>query len=127
PYVAIWIEDSAGKAVRTISVWGKKQKYIRDLKTWWKIGVAQPTLVNAVSRASRAAGQYQLVWDGKDDKGAAVTPGTYTVRVETARENGPNTLLAGPIPCADKPATAAIPGNNEVDAVGLSYGPPAGP
>src|SRR5262249_39758492 len=38
PYVAVWVEDADGKAVRSLTVWGNAAKYQKDLTDWWKIG-----------------------------------------------------------------------------------------
>ena len=38
------------------------------------------TLVNEV----REAGEYRMVWDGRDDRGAAVQPGMFYVRFVAA-------------------------------------------
>ncbi|MBV9879678.1 MAG: DUF2271 domain-containing protein, partial [Gemmatirosa sp.] len=39
PYVAVWVEDAAGKPVRTLSLWvnttGRGPRYIRELKRWF--------------------------------------------------------------------------------------------
>jgi thiamine biosynthesis lipoprotein ApbE len=113
PYAAIWIEDDKGKAVRTLSVWGNAPKYLKDLNDWWKIGQQDADLVKAVTRATRGPGKYELVWDGKDDKGNALQQGTYTVRVEVHREYGAHLRQSGKIECADKAATTKMDKNDE--------------
>jgi thiamine biosynthesis lipoprotein ApbE len=113
PYAAIWIEDDKGKAVRTLSVWGNAPKYLKDLNDWWKIGQQDTDLVKAVTRATRGPGKYELVWDGKDDKGNALPQGTYTVRVEVHREFGAHLRQSGKIECADKAATTKMDKNDE--------------
>ncbi len=113
PYTAIWIEDAKGKAVRTLAVWGNSPKYLKDLSDWWKIGKGDSDLVKAVTRATRGPGKYELVWDGKDDKGNALPQGTYTVRVEVHREFGEHLRQSGKIECADKAATTKLEKNAE--------------
>jgi thiamine biosynthesis lipoprotein len=122
PFVAIWIEDADGKPVRTLAVWGKEAKYLKDLRSWWAFARNDRKLVQAVTRASRAPGRYQLVWDGNNDKGQPLPQGTYTVRVESAREKGQHVNMNGRIACMDKAATARIEGNSEIGEVSLSYG-----
>jgi len=123
PFVAIWIEDADGKPVRTLSVWGRETKYLKDLSSWWSFARNDRKLVQAVTRASRSPGQYELVWDGKDDAGVDLPQGTYTVRVESAREKGRHVNMKGSINCGEKPETAKIDGNSELGEVTLSYGP----
>ncbi len=113
PYTAIWIEDDKGKAVRTLAVWGNAPKYLKDLKDWWKIGKGDNDLVKAVTRATRGPGKYDLVWDGKDDKGNALPQGTYTVRVEVHREFGEHLRQSGKIECKDKPTNVKLEKNAE--------------
>ena len=42
PYVAIWIEDANGKAVKTLDVWHQMKgredgrKWLPDLRGWWR-------------------------------------------------------------------------------------------
>lgn len=113
PYTAIWIEDEQGKAVKTLAVWGNAPKYLKTLRDWWKIGKDDGDLVKAVARATRGPGKYDLVWDGKDDKGNPVSQGKYTVRVEVHREFGDDVTQRGEIECRDKPATVKLDKNTE--------------
>jgi len=122
PYVAVWVEDSEGKPVRTIAVWGTAPKYLKDLNDWWKIGKENQSLVKAVSRATRGPGKYDLLWDGKDDKGQVVSQGTYTVRVEVHREYGKHLRQSGKIDCMLEPATAKLDKNAESGEVTIAYG-----
>jgi thiamine biosynthesis lipoprotein len=125
PYVAVWIEDAQKKPVRTITVWGTADKYLKDLTEWWAFGGKDKDLVKAVTRATRNGGKYSLAWDGLDDKGNSVPRGTYTVRVEVHREHGNHIKdMAGTIECGDKPQATEIKGNLEVDGIKLTYAPP---
>jgi hypothetical protein len=121
PYTAIWIEDASGKAVRTLAVWGNSPKYLKDLNDWWKIGRGNHALVKAVTRATRGPGKYDLVWDGKDDKGNALPQGTYTVRVEVHREFGAHVRQAGKIECKDKPAATKVAKNSETGETVIEF------
>lgn len=121
PYTAVWVEDDKGKAVRTLAVWGNSPKYLKDLNDWWKIGKGNNDLIKAVTRATRGPGKYDLVWDGKDDKGTALGQGTYTVRVEVHREFGEHLRQSGKIECADKAATEKLPKNAETGETVIEY------
>jgi thiamine biosynthesis lipoprotein ApbE len=113
PYVAVWVEDDKGKAVRTLAVWGNAPKYLKDLNDWWKIGKGDAALIRAVTRATRGPGKYSLTWDGKDEKGNPVPQGTYTVRVEVHREFGAHLRQSGKIECKDKDASVKMDKNAE--------------
>jgi FAD:protein FMN transferase len=123
PYVAVWVEDAAGKPVRLLSVWGNAPKYWPSLTKFWVIGKTENNVVKTISRATRQPGQYSLTWDGKDDAGKAVAPGSYTIRVEARREGGGYANGSGKLDCLAKPAAAKIDANSEMDETKLTYGP----
>jgi FAD:protein FMN transferase len=122
PYTAIWIEDDAGKAVRTLAVWGSAPKYLKDLSDWWKIGKGDADLVKAVARATRGPGKYSLVWDGKDHQGNVLPQGTYTVRVEVHREHGSHLRQSGRIECKEDGARVTLERNEETNDTVIDYG-----
>ncbi len=102
PYVAVWIENSAGESVRTIQLeyqQGRKgQKWLDDLRRWFRGDQARvekggAELVDTISSATRDPGTYSVAWDGKSDTGKALTAGEYYVCVESARERGPYELV----------------------------------
>lgn len=123
PYVAIWIEDSAGKPIRTVTVWGNKPKYLRDLPDWWKFAGSDNTLVSAVTRATRRAGKYTVVWDGTDDKKEPVEPGEYTVQIEIHREHGARVRQTGKIMCGTAKVSVTLAKNAEADETQVTFGP----
>lgn len=93
PYVAIWIEDSTGQSVRTLALWREREKWLKDIRRWWrKVGRKDEALVDAVTSATRAAGQYSLTFNGLDDKGNPIANGDYFLRVEVVREKGGRTI-----------------------------------
>lgn len=101
PYVAVWIEDASGKAVRTLSLnyqKGKGDKWLPDLRRWYRADQARvqsggKDVISTLSAATRVPGTYNVAWDGKTDAGAAVANGTYFVCIEAAREKGPYSLI----------------------------------
>jgi hypothetical protein len=122
PYVAVWIEDAAGKPVRTVAVWGNSPKHIKELTTWWAFGAKDAALFPAVSKATRDGGTYKLSWDGDDDAGKPLPPGVYSVHVEVNREFGAHFKnMTGTIPCKAKPAGVDLPANAEVDGIKIRY------
>lgn len=93
PYVAVWVENEQQQPVRLIALWVQKPDWLKDLRRFWrKIGRSDSALVDAVSGATRKAGSYTLLWDGKDNNGQALAPGQYTLLVEAAREQGGRSL-----------------------------------
>lgn len=121
PYVAVWVENADAKPVRTITVWGNNPRWIKDLPQWWKFAKNDSTLVKAVSRATRAPGKYNLVWDGKDDAGKALPQGTYTVFVEVHREHGKLVRQTGKLVCGSEPAQLKLDRNAETGETLIEY------
>lgn len=129
PYVAVWLEDSAGNPIRTLSLWvetGRGSRWISDLRRWYRDGQAVyasggPDLITTVSSATRMPGRYSLVWNGRDDRGRPVAQGTYVVNLETAREHGPYTLAQKTVTIGPKPFTAAVAGNEELGGATIEY------
>ena len=87
PYVAVWAEDMSGQLVRDITVWTEKRRWLPDLFEWWKKSGSNGGGAS-VTRATRAPGRYQLLWDGLDDAGRPLPEGKYKIVVETNREHG---------------------------------------
>ena len=125
PYVAVWIEDAEGKPVRTLSLWVQTERrgprWIPDLRRWWKDEPNHDALLPTVSSATRGAGEYTLVWDGKDDAGKPVVQGKYTVFVEAVREHGTYGLSSKSVDVGGKPFKASLDANTEVEAVTVEY------
>ena len=121
PYVAIWAEDATGKTVRTISVWGNQPRWIPELSVWWKAVKADKTMTGKVTRATRAPGKYNVVWDGKDDQGEKLPQGTYTIRVEVHREHGRHATQVGKIACLGESAEIKLDKNAEAAETILQY------
>lgn len=97
PYIAAYITDKDDFPVRTLLLWivqgGKRQKWLPDLRQWYKDDktrrLVDPTdLVETRATATRRAGAYSVVWDGKDDLGQPLPTGKYTLHLEAAREKG---------------------------------------
>jgi thiamine biosynthesis lipoprotein len=123
PYVAVWVEDSSGKLVNMLALWGTKSKYYPDLSTIWGLvhGIFSP--FRSVTRATRPAGQYQLVWKGLDNDGKPVPPGSYRITVETNQEHGTYAKESGTIVIGNGPASITLPATANFDQVLVQYGP----
>jgi thiamine biosynthesis lipoprotein ApbE len=124
PYVVVWIEDEAGKTLRTLSLWvslggAGPDQWLPDLRRWYrgedqKALSAKKNLIYTIARPTRPPGRYTVVWDGKDDKGRPVPAGRYNVFVEAAREHGTNGLIRTAVPLGEAPFQATLPGNVEI-------------
>lgn len=121
PYVAVWVEDTDGKAVRTVTVWGNNPRWLNTMSAWWKIGKDDKSLVKAVSRATRAPGKYEVQWDGKDDAGKALPQGTYTIKIEVHREHGKDVIQSGKLECKAEPSKLVLEKNAETGDTTVEY------
>jgi hypothetical protein len=122
PYIAVWIEDGAGKLVRTISLWhlqNGQDRWLSELHRWY----AASGGVDTTSSATRTAGTYNLSWDLADLDGKRVDNGTYTLCVEATREHGPYSLVTGDLQVTGKAITQQLAANGELSAVAISYKP----
>jgi thiamine biosynthesis lipoprotein len=123
PYVAIWITDENSKLVRGLAMLGGKLDYVSENYIWWRrFGRARPQIVAAISRPTKRAGKYSIVWDGKGDDGQPVGQGKYTVHIEATREDGLHSYQAMEVMLGADPAQAAAEAGDELGAADLHYG-----
>jgi thiamine biosynthesis lipoprotein ApbE len=130
PYLAVWIEDKEGRAVRTLELWLQTRqpgpRWHRDLKRWYRDDQVRrqsdkANLIDTISRATRPPGKYSVTWDGKDDHGKPVGPGVYTLCIEAAREHGTYQLIRKEVTIADNPFAEDLKGNVEIKAASIEY------
>lgn len=97
PYVAAWIENDKRKSVRTLLLWRKEAKWLKDIRRWWRnVGRKDATLVDAITSATHAAGKFPLSFNLTDDKQQQLNHGEYTLYIEVVREKGGRALLKQP-------------------------------
>jgi hypothetical protein len=120
PYAAVWIEDAAGQSIRTLGVWGNKPKHQRSLKAWKAAGGG----VDGISGATRPNGDYRMQWDGRDRQGAPAPAGTYVIRAESAREEGPHCQVRVTVPYGPTPVRVQSPADQDI--LGLFVRTPVG-
>lgn len=122
PYVAVWIEDEKRKPVKTIQLWVGKDEWLKDLRSWWrKVGRYDRELVDAVTSATRPAGQYRFVWDGTNDDGQRLEQGNYTLHVEVVREHGGRNYLRQKMQLADSEVRYQIKPTEETGVITVNY------
>jgi thiamine biosynthesis lipoprotein len=126
PYVAVWIEDKDKIPVRTLALWYQKERWLPDLRSWYREdrmrAMAEGKNITAsVASATRPPGKYTLKWDGKDNAGKPVSPGKYTVNIEAAREHGTYQIMRQQVEFDGQPRQFQLPGNQEVSSATIDY------
>ncbi len=111
PYVAIWISDKDGRAIKNLLLLGTDQRWASSNSRWWN---SATTRIDNVSRPTRPPGEYQLVWDGKDEQGFVLPPGEYVLNMEASRQNGDHTYKRIRFPLADGIQTFEQQGEKEL-------------
>ena len=125
PFVAVWIEDLQGAALRTLYLSflpGKGLRWLPELRRWYQADqVRQITggvdLLATVSSATRLPGAYTVAWAGLSDDGTPLAPGEYVLCVEAAREHGPYSLVKGKMNVTADMAALKLPDNSELTGV----------
>ena len=126
PYLAAWVEDGDKFPVRTIALWFQKERYLPELREWYRAdrlrAMAEGNdITRSVSSATRSPGHYTLEWDGKDNQGKLVKPGKYTVYIECVREHGGYDLFHKDVDFNGTPAKVQLPGGSEIASASLDY------
>lgn len=131
PYVAVWVEDKDKFPVRTVALWFQKDRWLPDLRAWYRgdrlrLLAEGNEIAASVSSATRPPGKYTLKWDGKDNKGAPVKPGKYTVFIEAAREHGSYQLLRQEVDLTVGPKSFPLAAGEEIASASIDVRKPAG-
>jgi hypothetical protein len=115
PHIAVWIEDSEGNLVRTVSV--KDLDGVNTMDRWYsELGRTETT-----SSSTRPAGSNSVEWDLTDDSGNRVPAGEYHVCIEASREMGPYELIRQPIRFGRKAATHYLRSSGELASALVGY------
>jgi hypothetical protein len=131
PYVAIWLEDADEFPVKTAVLWMQTKqpgpRWHRDLLRWYRNdGVRkladQTDLIGTISSATRNAGEYKAVFDGRDDAGKPLPSGKYTLFIEVAREHGTYQIIRHKLDLGQEPiAETKLKANVEIKAASVEY------
>ncbi len=126
PYLAVWAEDSSRKPVRTIALWFNKDRYLPELRAWYRVAQSSSAqnayrYAHSVSSATRSPGKYTIKWDGRDDGGKPVSAGWYTIFIEAAREGGTYQLMRQAIDLNGAPGKIELKPNAEIASATLDY------
>ncbi|KAF1046037.1 MAG: hypothetical protein GAK35_01151 [Herbaspirillum frisingense] len=106
PYLAAWIERADGQPATdgTLAVWYDTRLrdnlgkiFLKELRTWWrKAGQSLALPADGVSGPTRGAGSYTLRFSDRQELLAGLSPGSYQLAVEVAREQGGRSVLRAP-------------------------------
>jgi thiamine biosynthesis lipoprotein len=123
PYVAVWVTDPKKKLVRSLLLLGKQPRWVEEnYRFWRRYGRKHPALVDTLAQPSRRPGHYRLVWDGRDDEGAPVPQGDYTLHVEASREHGGHSYSKLDLQLQGAVTEALIPAQDELGDITVHYG-----
>jgi hypothetical protein len=113
---AIWIEDAAGRFVRTIKRWGNaRAKWLTRF-----IASSQGNIVDAVTAATLLSHErHEVTWDLTDLTGCEVGSGEYHVIFEVTDRNGSGDSLAIPISKMQLPISTLPPDSAHFRALSL--------
>ena len=129
PFVALWVENAEGKAVKTLAVWydvkGEGENWLKDIRTWWrKAGRETSMPADGISGATRSAGRHQLNFAAGKGPLGSLPPGSYTLVAEAAREVGGREMLKTPFTWPPKKAqTASVKGQEELGGLSIALKP----
>lgn len=125
PFVAVWVESKDKVPVRNLAIWYNRDRWIAELRRWyrmnWDKAIDRNTSVHTLASTTRMPGKYSLVWDGKNDEGNYVEPGTYIVYIEAAREHGTYQLITQEVELVGKPNQINLKGNVEIASASIDY------
>lgn len=124
PYVAVWLEDAAGKQVKVLSVFHDQARiggrWLPDLRTWWRLGGRGMTMpADGISRPTQAPGRHTVTVGGLQ----GLAPGRYAIVVEAAREKGGRELVKVPFDWRGRRATGSARGTAELGVVTAAITP----
>lgn len=121
PYIAVWIEDSAGELVKTIALWHEdrgQDRWLSEMKAFSALGAAD---AQTVSSATRQPGAYTVQWDGSTLNDTRAPAATYHLFIEAAREHGPYEILQQEVALGSKAATFALTPSGELTQASAKY------
>lgn len=124
PYVAVWLEDAAGKQVRVLSVFHDQARiggrWLPDLRTWWRLGGRGMNLpADGISRPTQAPGRHTVTVGGLQ----GLAPGRYSIVVEAAREKGGRELVKVPLDWKGRRVAGTARGTSELGAIAATVTP----
>ena len=88
--VAVWIQDSSAKFVKTLLAYAEeRKKYLTGWKTVTTSAGSPYNIVDAISGATRTShATRSCTWNGTNVNNQVVPDGTYTIKMEITDQNG---------------------------------------
>ena len=132
PYVAVWLENSAGRHQLDLAVWydldmrnKEGDKWLKDMRLWWRrSGRRLEMPVDGFSGATRAPGTHTLTLDGARNALSRLPAGDYVVVVEAAREVGGREVVRVPVRWpANESTKYSAAGNTELGQITVMTNP----
>ena len=121
--IAIWVEDSSGKFVKTLLQYGTKRKTF--LNNWGSATRAAGSSYNstdAVTGATRTAfGTVYCNWDGTDFNKKLMADGEYRLRLELTDKNATGNVLTYPFNKGPKNQSMAPSAVSGFSAVSINW------
>lgn len=125
PFAAIWVENDKKQSVRNLALWYNKTKWVPDLRNWYRINgekfKADKANYASVTGATRSPGKYTIKWDGKDDNGAFVPQGNYTIHIESSKEHGTDEIIRQPLELKKAAKKVTLAGNVEISNLSFEF------
>ncbi|WP_034387011.1 DUF2271 domain-containing protein [Comamonas composti] len=138
PYVAVWIERENREHALELALWHEQKskkkkksgearhdKYLPDLRHWWRSGGNQVDLpVDGVTGPTRPGGLHTLDFNSSNAPLSRLPAGNYRLVVEAAREDGGDETLSFALPWPPGSAQSQKQeGKQELGSVTLSVKP----
>ncbi len=124
PYVAAWIENQQKKSLRTLVLWRKEAKWLKDIRRWWRnVGRKDPALVDAITSATHAAGSFPLSFLALDDDKKPLAHGNYTLYIEVVREKGGRALIKQAFKINNEKQQFTLKATAETNAITFTINP----
>lgn len=118
PYVAVWVADESGKILKNLLILGQSEQWMSENRSWWrKQGRKTPYLLDGFARPTRRPGQYDVIWDGRDDFGQQLPVGQYHLFVEVVREHGEHEKISFSFELGKEKQTISKKGKKEIDSL----------
>jgi hypothetical protein len=115
----VWIQDASGNYVTAIEIWA--QRRVIYLRKWLSINPFGDS-ADAVSSATLQQHKtHSAVWDLKDDSGATVPDGQYTLFVEVTDKDAAGATLSVTFTKGPEPQTVTMPDAPYYTGITLTY------
>ena len=119
PYMAVWVEDSAGAFVKTLALYHRASgdNWLNNLSSWYEASGGTDTTTSGTV----PAGSYTATWDGSAASGGQAKQGSYYVCVESAVEHGSESLVRQQVSFGSASAKTTLNAAGSISAAAVDY------